>query len=192
MSATGGGDGGVAQVHDERVEIVGQALRRGGEPAVSSSSTSACSRCLASRSLIASSSSRSRSGSLAYRLRARCTQQRWRSDAGQQCSIALVSPGAPSATISVGAPRPRAIRSRPRACQSSLFTAVLRRHPLRSPSRVFACAKLGARRAAWRWLLGSGARATGCWAHLHPSDSRGRLSAGSPKARRRIARPRRR
>src|SRR5215217_5146768 len=50
---------------------------------------------------------------------ARCTAQRWRSDAGQHCSTALISPGAPSATISIGAPRPRAIRSRPSASQSS-------------------------------------------------------------------------
>src|SRR3954463_1329223 len=61
----------------------------------------------------------SRSGSLASRLRTRCTAQCWRSEAGQHCSMALISPGAPSATISIGAPRPRAIRSRPSSSQSS-------------------------------------------------------------------------
>src|SRR3954465_1539675 len=63
--------------------------------------------------------SRSRSGTLASRLRTRCTQQCWRSEAGQHCSMALISPGAPSATISIGAPSPRAIRSRPSSSQSS-------------------------------------------------------------------------
>jgi hypothetical protein len=45
--------------------------------------------------------------------------ERCRSDAGQHCSIALIGPGAPSATISIGAQSPRPIRSRPSACQSS-------------------------------------------------------------------------
>jgi hypothetical protein len=52
--------------------------------------------------------SRSRSGSLASRLRTRWTAQCWRSEAGQHCSTALISPGAPSATISSGAPEPAA------------------------------------------------------------------------------------
>jgi hypothetical protein len=39
--------------------------------------------------------------------------QCWRSEAGQQCSMALISPGAPSATISIGAPSPRAITGVP-------------------------------------------------------------------------------
>src|ERR687891_106475 len=63
--------------------------------------------------------SRSRSGSLASRLRTRWTAQCWRSEAGQHCSTALISPGAPSATIKSGAPSPRAIRSLPSASQSS-------------------------------------------------------------------------
>src|SRR5215216_7964958 len=50
--------------------------------------------------------SRSASGSFATRLRARWTAQCWRSDAGQHCSTALISPGAPSATTMIGGPEP--------------------------------------------------------------------------------------
>jgi hypothetical protein len=44
------------------------------------------------------------SGSLACRLRTRGTAQCWRSEQRQHRSTALISPGAPSTTISIGAP----------------------------------------------------------------------------------------
>jgi putative transposase len=49
----------------------------------------------------------------------KASEQCWRSEAGQHCSLALISPGAPSATINSGAPSPRAIKSRPSESQSS-------------------------------------------------------------------------
>src|ERR671915_1473818 len=82
--------------------------------------------------------SRSLSGSLASRLRTRWTAQRWRSEAGQHCSIALVSPGAPAATTNSGAPSPRPIRSRPSASQSSCDSRIpsITESSTRSPCSV--------------------------------------------------------
>src|SRR4051795_5349574 len=52
--------------------------------------------------------------------------------------MALISPGAPSATMSIGAPSPRAIRSRPRACQSSWDSRIpsITDNSTRSPASV--------------------------------------------------------
>src|SRR5947199_4019162 len=58
----------------------------------------------------------------------------WRSEEGQHCSTALISPGAPSATTSIGAPSPRAIRSLARESQSSCDSRIPRQTPTRTRS----------------------------------------------------------
>src|SRR5919206_2166024 len=82
--------------------------------------------------------SRSRSGTLASRLRTRCTAQCWRSEAGQHRSMAVISPGAPSATISSGGPSPRTIRSRASSSQSSCDSRIpsITESSTRSPCSV--------------------------------------------------------
>jgi hypothetical protein len=139
--------GWVAQVDDERVEVVGEASRRGGVAALVELVDErlepllgvALVDCVIERLPVGLLDAFAFAlGQLGVEVAARCMQQRWRSDAGQHCSIALISPGAPSATISIGAPSPRAIRSRPSSSQSSEDSRIpsVTESSTRSPSSV--------------------------------------------------------
>src|SRR5919106_4989059 len=137
----------VAHVDDERLEVVGEASRRGriagsfelrDEGAESLPCVALIVGLVERLPVGAAHALAILLGSFAIRLRARWTEQCWRSEAGQHCSTALIRPGAPSATTSIGAPSPRAIRSLARPSQSSCDSRIPRQIPTRtrSPSSV--------------------------------------------------------